>query len=402
MGKYVFFIDTNHHLVGAQNILLNLAAYLADNSDNEIYFVNNYFDDDISRFPGSKLIYATIDLFDFSKFEDAVFFTPVNYALYLLTHLRNYPNIKLCHYVYEPQAINWLGSQIGSWGCLKQIKQLLSDTKACAYINYKCVYPQDKFSRYSDKIFIPISLCHEYENIDVVDSLIDKDVYNIAYYGAMNSTAVNILQNLYFNMGMMGLDKPVNMHIIGHVPSFPGFDFKECTSKSSRLIFTGFLDFENARSYMRENADLIVATGENAVESACFGLPVIVPVVCEKPYKGNNYVYLNDANGYVYTWNNEMLLTLNNTCNKIDRILFDVYEDGKKANMAKKCMEYCYENNSLESAAAKFEMLVANSELKVSDYLEIEEIVKVLDKFYVYNIENPGKKFSDFLKEKNN
>ena len=53
------------------------------------------------------------------------------------------------------------------------------------------------------------------------------------------------------------------------------------------MIFTGKLSVDDGANYIRNNADIILAYGENAVECSDFGIPVVIPVASEKSYSGN-------------------------------------------------------------------------------------------------------------------
>ena len=400
MSKLVFYVDTASHLVGAQKLLIDLAAYIADNTENDVYFVNNDFSEDISRHLGTRLKCSTVDEFDYSDSNETVYFTPVNYAMHLLTKIKDYPNAKICHYVYDSQAFNWLIYHIGNRECGTSIRKLLDESNCCSYLNYKCVYPQDKYMRYGDKIFLPLSLRYPLRKVNDFFDVCVKDEINIAFYGSLNNIAANMLQNLFYNMALMDMDIPVNIHIVGDVPAIPALNFKSCTRGTSRMIFTGKLSVDDGANYIRNNADIILAYGENAVECSDFGIPVVIPVASEKSYIGNNYVYLFDVNGFVYSWNNEQLLALNNACYKIDKILFNIYNEGKKSELAAKCYNYCLKNNSLETDSDKYFKLIENSTLQVKDYLCIDEINDTLSDFENMKAGNQSLNFNLYLKNR--
>lgn len=400
MSKLVFFVDTASHLVGAQKLLIDLAAYIADNTENDVYFVNNNFIEDVALHSETKLKCSTVDEFDYSDSNETIYFTPVNYAMHLLTKIKDYPNARICHYVYDPQAFNWLISHVGNSKCGAAVRKLLDESNACSYLNYKCVYPQDKYMRYGEKIFLPLSLRYPLREMNDSFDVCVKGEINIAFYGNLNSFAANMLQNLFYNMALMDMSIPVNIHVVGDVPAIPALDFKTCTGGTSKMIFTGKLSVDDSANYIRNNADIILAFGENAIECSDFGIPVVIPVASEKSYVGNNYVYLFDVNCFVYSWTNNELLTLNNTCYKIDRILSDIYNEGKKFELAERCYNYCLNNNSLEVNSDKFFRLIENSTLQVKDYLCIDEVNETLNDFENMKIENSNLNFNLYLKNR--
>ena len=84
MKKIVFFLETNSPLTGMQTVLLDMAAYLADHTENDIYYVNNLFKEDIERVGKSSLTMFDLIDTDFSLFEDACF---VVYNCYLCNRI---------------------------------------------------------------------------------------------------------------------------------------------------------------------------------------------------------------------------------------------------------------------------------------------------------------------------
>jgi len=128
MKKYVFYLETAAPVLGSQTLLLDLAAYLADNTDNDVYYVNNYFNQDLMRITSERLHFETAQSFDFSVSDDAVFFTPVNYLMHLLVRIKDYPNAKVCLYQYDPQAVNWLCNHVGNNNLKNELTELFDAT----------------------------------------------------------------------------------------------------------------------------------------------------------------------------------------------------------------------------------------------------------------------------------
>lgn len=398
MNKYVFFLETTAPVNGSQAMLLDLAAYMADYTDNEVYYVNNYFKEDISRHEETQLIFSTPDEFDYAQASNAVYFTPVNYMMHLLVRIKDYPDAKICLYQYHSQAVAWLCNNMGNMKALNAVTQFLEDSESRAYLNYTCISPADALQRYEDKIFFPLSLSESMVEFESSD-LVEKEVINIGYLGNLNAESSQTLYNLFNNLALMRNGKRTNIHIIGNAGISLNSTFKRCSESLTRVIFTSMLEKEDCEKYIRDNVDLILATNLNAVEAASYGVPVIVPVSDTKPFVGNNYVYLFDINGFIYTFNNTSLLSLNNACFKIDRIIKSIYEEGKKKDLAKQCYDYCRGNNSLEAATENLARLAKQSQLYVKDCLCETNIAECLEKYneFVGGAGEEQQGFSNYL-----
>jgi len=394
MKKYVFYLETAAPVLGSQTLLLELAAYLADNTDNDVYYVNNYFNQDLMRITSERLHFETAQSFDFSVSDDAVFFTPVNYLMHLLVRIKDYPNAKVCLYQYDPQAVNWLCNHVGNNNLKNELTELFDATCARAFLNYNCVTPQDSLHRYENRSFLPLVSTAEASDL-ISEKLISEDTINIAYYGNLNAQSYTTIYNIFHNLAVMRTSRNINIHIIGKATISLNAAFKQCSENLTRVIFTDALEREDCENYIRKNVDIVFATNSNAVEAASFGAPVVVPVTDGKPFAGNNYVYLFDINGYVYSFNNSVLLTLDNTCHKLEHIIDDVYSDGKKGALAGKCYEYALQNNSLKGVAQKFAEFEQKCEFYVRDCLCVSDIAECLDKFDAFN--EGDLSFSDYL-----
>ncbi|MGN1052321.1 MAG: hypothetical protein ACI4SH_02900, partial [Candidatus Scatosoma sp.] len=68
-GKIGFFIENTNQLSGRQKFFLKFAAFLADNSPNEVFFISKVFEQDIKPYSASKLKIYDISEFDFSSME---------------------------------------------------------------------------------------------------------------------------------------------------------------------------------------------------------------------------------------------------------------------------------------------------------------------------------------------
>ena len=400
MRKIVFFLETNKPLNEDQLIFLNLAKYLADNSDRKVFYVNNFFKDDSVRISSSGLRYSTPDTFDYSLSNDAVFFTPVNYLMHLLVRIKDYPYAKICLYQYSSQAVNWLCNNMFNTCSSKTMDEFLNGYISRSYMDYGCVGQYDCNVNISDKFYLPGVLSEKIADDYSAENLIDNGRLNIGYLGALNSEAICSLYNLFSNLALSQNDKKTDIHIIGKAKISLNSGFKKSSTNLTRVIFTGDIDKESRKNYVKKNVDILIASRVNAVEGATYGVPVIVPVCDNKPFTGNNYVYLFDTKGYRYLLDYMGLVASTSKSYKIDKVLSDVYDSGEKTILAEACYKYCLENNTLEAVADKFISLINNCDLNVKDCLCEQYFMNSLKQYDDYMKANGHKNYTEYLQAK--
>ncbi len=387
MSKYVFFLDTVNPAVGKQLIFIDLAAYLADTTDNEIYYVNRVHEKDYDRHHESKLNYCDIDNIDFSSFEGATFFTPVNYLLHLLARIKSLASAKICLYVYDPKATSWLFSHIDCPAKNDKIIKLFKGTKACAFVDKNCVR---QFADLDKIVYMPIalndSITNDYKELPIVD----KGAINIGYLGAISMNITNTIKNIITNMIAAEIEKSINFHIIGPIGPLFKVNLISPPNVICRYICTGKITDEQSAEYIKKNVDLLIATEANAVKAASYGVPVVIPVTDDKPFKGNNYVYFYDTNGYVFKWNNDLLMTLNNDVHTLKKALQHIYDNDLKVTIGKACYDFCIANCSLEKVAQQFFSLVENCSLSIELCMKEDAILERINRYERYLAKTGG------------
>ncbi|MDE7372548.1 MAG: hypothetical protein K2N18_00635 [Clostridia bacterium] len=379
---------------------MNLASYLADNSDFDVYYVNNYFQQDSKHYFSSKLKNYTPDSFDYSLSSDVVFFTPVNYLMHLLVRIKDYPYARICLYQYSVQAVNWLRHNMSYTCSSEEIEGFLNGYSARAYMNSACLGQNALNAELDDKVYLPIVMSETYQSDYSVESVIDNDRINIGYLGALNSESICLLYNLFSNLSAANNDKKTDIHVIGRAKLSLNSGFKKSSSNLARVIFTGDIDAESRKNYIRKNIDILIASKNNAIEGAACGVPVVVPVCDNKPFVGNNYVYLFDIKGYRYSFDYSGLLESGSRSCKFDKILNDVYIRHEKCELARACYDYCLENNSLKVVAERFINLISNSDLYVKDCLCERGFTNSIKLYEDYAKANDCNGYGQYLKEK--
>ena len=115
MRKIVFFVQTRKAIGGSQIQFLDFAAYITKHFGYETYYINHPHPLVEEQYKDSGIIFLDVDNCDYSQFEDAVFFTPINYLFYLLVKIEKLRNAKIYLYIYHPEVLTWLLVQFYDW-----------------------------------------------------------------------------------------------------------------------------------------------------------------------------------------------------------------------------------------------------------------------------------------------
>ena len=370
MKQIVFFLQTNKPLSSDQKIFITLAKYVSTLNKYQIYYVNNFFEEEKEYCEDSNLNYIDAKSFNESIFDDAVFFTPVNFLANLLCKISNLENAKICLLSYSAQSVDWLAHHLGNIAAKESIKKMIMDSGSCAFSDFNSVYVKNEKLDYSTEIFIPKSVDKALTKKYPPCPLINSEEINIAFYGEINKTSINSIENIIKNLIPLNIKRKINISLVGKICNYSlSSNFQGASQNVARIILTGVMMPENLCSYFRNEVDIVFASDNNALEIAQYGVPVVVPVVSSAPFVGNNYTWLFGANQYIYHWDTDSIKTLNNDTYTLKRILEAVYENGEKEDLANKCYEYIKNNASLEFCCNQLFDLISRSTLTVAECL---------------------------------
>lgn len=380
--KYVFYIETEKKLIGDQLLFVDLAAYIADTTDHEIYYANNKHEEDLKRHRNSKLNFIDINECDFNYFEDAVFFTPVNYLIFLVSRIKHLPKAKIFCYVYDKKAVQWLLSHINCPASDETVRNMLDLHNACSYLNKECAVTQNKNEKAP---YIPLySINASARNAEFSD-VVSNDKINICYYDDITESKFHTLNNFFKCLKAADAGKDVDIHIMGTIVAeentdlFNAAGLKYDTKFTNRLILVGKTDAATRRNYLINNVDIIVACGRNAVEAASLGIPVLIPVSENEPFEGNNFVYFSDAKKFIFNWDNRNLLRLNYEVHTLKTVLRDVYYYKNKSRIGKDCFDFYNDNCSMDSISRVFFDSATETTLTVAEVTNNAAIASRLD-----------------------
>ncbi|OQC12253.1 MAG: CDP-Glycerol:Poly(glycerophosphate) glycerophosphotransferase [Firmicutes bacterium ADurb.Bin080] len=403
MKQIGFFIQTNNPLSGDQLILLKLARYLSCNENYKVYYINNFFEKDKKYYGGSNIIFIENNKFDEGIFEEAVFITPVNYLANLVVKIKNLKTAKICLFSYSSDSISWLSNNLGDKKAIDNLKRLISESQSCAYMDPSCTFDIKDNMNINKEILIPKCIDTELSERKGNKPVTQEDgTIRIAYYGNIDAQANNFLENLFRNFKSLRISKKVKVSLIGKIidKNFPSSVFST-TMGLAVLIFPGDLEGRELYEYLTENIDIVFATDYCSLEAANCRMPVVIPIMQEKSYVENRYVWLNEIDKYIYHWNKELLSYLDYDTHTLKRIIETIYEKNEGNIIANNCFEYVKRNASTEFCCKKLLELMSKTELTVEKCLNSDAIANCVYDYDKYKKEY-NKDFNSFIVYRNN
>lgn len=391
--KYVFFIDTKQRLGGRQKYFLDFAAYLAELKEHEVYFINNHQEEDIKPYIGGCLNFLNLDEVDFNQFEGATFITPINYAFYLLSKISFLRTCKILFYVYDSDCMRRFFAQNAKKVSIENCLSLIKATKCCLFSDGRVFYDTCLKYGFFNKLMLPLAT----KNIsDFPKNLISAEEINLAYINGFNSLDIKAIINLCNSLIKIDINKKINLHLIGSGNWFTKIDQSQYSPKI-RFIYAGALDGLYQINYLKNNVDCVVAYENCSLICASASIPVVIPIISSKNQSDNRYVWIYDANEYVYKWDRDNLLFLRNESFSINYIMHEIYINNNKLSVAQKCYEYFLKKANINFVAEQFVEISKKSSLTLKKLLTNDYIKSQLDEFKAFKEENGNDSYEEFL-----
>ncbi len=375
MKKFVFFIETAAPLSGVQLSIFDMAEKIAAEPLCESYFINNYFEKDETICAEKQINYIPLDDADFSAFSDALFVVPVNYLPFVLKYIHDLPNVKLCCLYYDKTCLNRLIGRLYKKDTGDELINLLSSTASEMFINGSIYFSVNKDVKniFSNNNIVNYNFINEYALKKQAKEIKNNKRFNIAYYGPVNSKTLWILLNLEMNLIRSNSDMLIDLHIVKSPLSNLSINFEQ-SSPNFRYIFTAPGDVESCIDYLCDNADIVIASGQHAIDTAAAGNPVYVPVTEYTQFYFDRYIPINDLKMYGYSINAKQArdcdietFTMTDICNS----LLDLTSREEFALLCKNSIISDIEGNKY---AALLERIYDNTTLTVEKCMNIPEI----------------------------
>ncbi len=193
--------------------------------------------------------------------------------------------------------------------------------------------------------YLPLYFKHDIEKKDVSKSIINKDVYNIAWLGRLSTTKCFSLLNLIKKYNDIKADRKKRLHIIGD-----GL-FKESLEKEINkikdldieIIFKGTLTGNELDSYLINNIDILFAMGTSMLNGAALHLPVAgVSETSNSKLDLDRFIWLFNEEGLLLSLpdTEELINKITKKAQTLQTILDNVYKEFQKEKIGEHCYQY--------------------------------------------------------------
>ena len=221
----------------------------------------------------------------------------MNQLFNFLEDTKELSNYSLVLFVAHVHQIFWLDDQLLIKGHHSFYK-MISKNKAYAMQDLSCVLAIERATGISfDHFFFPSPVNSHYGlNLPVTRDVIDEGHVNIMWLGRLDYDKVHSLVNLLDNL----MDIPCSgatLHIIGDGNSLSLIDLNKYTPKIT-IVFNSIMFGEERNTYMRENADLVVAMGISSLDASIEGIPTFLPLVSRGKFRDDRFTLISEAPEY--------------------------------------------------------------------------------------------------------
>lgn len=403
--KIVFFHATKAKSVGGfENQCLEYGSYLAEHTNYEVFYINHLrgHSKENNRFLSSKLKILDIDSCDFAKFEGATFVIAPNYVCFLLIYLKKLSSAKVCVWFTHPENLNWLQGQFFNLNSsVKEFCELLSEKKAALFMDQvNNIATNSIVCSDIEGNLVPVALDHS-SNDKPILPIINKDRISIGWLGRLDSDKINSVINLLNNLRYSEISKKIDFHLVGDGNAVSKIKMRNYAPEI-RFIFTSYLYDDVRDDYLRENVDIVIAMGVSALNCAKAGLPVLVPIVENRYFTDDAFVFLFDTKGYSLGWTSGQLHELGCKTYTISEALDLIYAsdkpDNTKAILANRCRDFCRNNFSIDKNYQILLESLSGTDLTLEDLRHCKPLSEQLSWYKRYKKLTNGRSYHAFSK----
>ncbi|MGN0768032.1 MAG: hypothetical protein ACI4M8_01625 [Christensenellales bacterium] len=384
--KIVFFIQTHKPIGGSQVLFLNLASFISQNYEQYECFYINYKNKEVENIYGnSNMVFCDVNT-DYTRFEDAIFFTPINYIFYLVDKIKELKKARICVYFYHPQIFDWINMQIMEAKVdFDPLLKLLSEHHACSFMDSSNYIAANRLSKVNfEPIYVPVTLSDNL-SANVQPEPKSETAIRIGWLGRLDRDKIFSVLNVADNLLDLTQDKPIEFHIIGDGNSKNLIKFSEYTPKI-KFIFTSYLYGEERNTYIRENIDIMVAMGISAIDSAVLRIPTVIPVVSPVRFNDDKYTYVHDVKGFSLGWDLKDFKQSGCKAIGLEQVVDDVYKYGRKECIGKEDRDFVTKEFAIAKGAEMFIEAIGKTTLTVEDCLKCSIVNKQMRRRAIYQL----------------
>lgn len=392
MAKMIFYLRKNILAKGDVMNFGRMVRYMQSVGDTstQLYFVNGDTVDIGDENSDLKDRFIPFSDEYASVFKDATFLVVLNHAFFFaeeLSHLKSLSelNSKVCFITMHPENALWFSNQL-----MKPKKELpeffetIHKHNALAFMDEANRIAANLISGFEfEKHYLPTSYDASAEKVNIKPC--HEDI-RIGWFGRIDNekiaSVINMLDNLYDYCEAN--DVKMTAYIIGDGNGRPKISIAKY-SPLLDIVFTSYLYGRAMKDFISNELDAVVAMGISAIDTAVLGLPTVIPIVSDKRFVADRFVYLKDVTGYSLAWTQDVLRCMDLPVITMSELITDL-KDGKKDRIGNECRQFVIENFNVAKCTELFKESTSHTTYYVTDLLKTPLIKKTLKRYKRYKM----------------
>lgn len=328
---------------------------------------------------GKNIDILGIDDVDAESLRGGLLLTSMSTLGLALSMTRDCPETRICIYMDTEEGLK----DLLRYGRLSKFDSDVLGNKLKEFKDSVVFLNGESFSVFAKNVrafqdveprYLP-ALLPEIPKMPAFPDIVDSNEINIAWIGPIFSSVHLAIQGICKDLVKTERDRRITIHMIGPGRDSTDFEFIEYSPKI-RFVFVGNLTGKHRSEYVSENTDLIIAYRNEALTNCDLGVPVYsIPVFTE--YDGKMSL-VSDIKDYNYAAKRHLQSEREVT---IDDILSDIYEKGRKKELARACFDYACSNAQDDAWSKRLVELLDGSTVTSADLLSVPFLRKTADRF---------------------
>lgn len=393
MVKLVYYIRKNVSAKGDAMNFIRMVRYLKSMGDasTEMYCINGEEVDlgsenlDIK----DRFIPFTDEYSDI--FMDSVFLVNINHVFFFaeeISRLNSLPkmNARVCFLAMHPNCYSWFGNNqlLNPQRDIPKLFEKIKKHNAFAFMDEANRITANLVSGFEfEKYYIPTGYAVSEQDPKIKPA---HDSVRIGWFGRIDTdkiaSVINMLDNIYDYCASSGTIMTV--YIIGDGNGRGRIRINKY-SPLLRIVFTSYLYGNELKRFISNELDAVVAMGISAIDAAVLGVPTVIPIVSDRDFAANRFVYLKDTSGYSLAWTQDVLRCMDMPVITMHRLIADL-ENGKKEQIGGECRKCVIDNFNVAHCTELFKESVSHTSYYVSELLKTPLVKKTLKDYKRYKI----------------
>ncbi len=276
---------------GGTFYLCELAKYLVENSDLEVYYIDfkDGYPSQLLEGSGVKILEYNKDDIDFPITEPCIFVTNSTRVIQV-KHMN--PASKLLFWHYETVPCAW--DKVLIRNETRAFLELCKQEKAMVFHDWSSrnIFMQQYGIDFTEQKYLYMFLTPK-PRLNERLGMIHPGEINLLWLGRAGTEKVQSIYTIIRCYAAYKTKKKKIMHIVGDGIRIAELKkYAKGFEKQIKFVFTGTIGKEELDEYLMNHADVSFAMGLSAVESAALKIPSVVVQLDTKPIKDDGFYWI--------------------------------------------------------------------------------------------------------------